>query len=169
MSSPPLADVIACLAACSALAVLRDQDLSVAAAVAVGGRPGDPNGTAIPDAGPYPERTRGLAVPAGQRLAGQSRADPEEHHPGTSQSAPGAPIGSVRLRHRVQGACLPRGAVSSMRSALSEAIADNRTPSPRVAASRFRQEMSVATVPPVTQHAGRGTRARLRRFPLYVC
>lgn len=169
MSSPPLADIIACLATCPALAVLQDRDPSVAAPVAVGGKPGNPKRTAASGAVPYTERNGGLAVPAAQRLAGQSGPEPEVHRPGTSRRAFGSPICAMRLRHRVQGTCLPHGAVSSMRSALSVATADDRTPCPRVAASRCRQGMSAATVPPVTQQRGRGTRARLQRCLLCIC
>lgn len=170
MSSPPLADVIACLAACSALAVLQDQDPSVAAPIAVGGRLGNPNGTAALGTSPYTERNGDLAVPAGQRWAGQSGAAPEVHHPGISQRALGSPVRAVPTTRRlVQGTCLPHGALSSTRAALSAATADDQTPYPRLAASRCRQGMSAATVPPATQLPGRGTRAPLPRFLLCTC
>lgn len=172
MSAPPLADTIARLTACPALAVLRTQDPSVAAALAVGGKPGSPNGTAATGASPHTERTGNPAGPVAQRLAGQStRPDPEAHHPGTSRCTLGAPVCAVRLQRQrlVRGTCLPHGALSSTRTALSAATARDRTPAPRVAAPCRRQGISAATIPPLTQHSGRGTRAPLPRFLLCIC
>lgn len=171
MSALPLADIIARLTACPALAVLRDQDPSVAAPVAVGGKPGSPNGTPATEASPHTERTGNPAVSVAQQLAGQSGPDPEAHHPGTNRRTLGSPVCAVRPRRRrlVQGTCLPHGAVSSTRAALSTATARDRTPDPRVATPWCRQGISAATVPPVTQHPGRRTGTRLPRFQLCLC
>lgn len=170
MSALPLADITARLTACPALAVLRDQDPSVAAPVAVGGKPGSPNGTAATEASPHTERNGHLAVPAAQRLAGHSGPAPEAHRPGTNRRALGPPVCAVRPRRcLVQGTCLPRGAVSSTRTALSAATARDRTPDPRVAAPCCRQGISAAPIPPIAQHPGRRTGARLPRFLLGLC
>jgi hypothetical protein len=170
MSALPLADILARLAAYPALAVLRGRDPSVAAPVVPVGKRSTPNGTAATGASPYTERNGGLAVPAVQGSAGQSRPDPEAHHLGTSRCALGSPVCTVPSRRRlVQRTRLPHGAVSSTRPALSAATARDRTPCPRVAAPRGRQGMSAATVPPVTQHPGWGTRASLPRFLLCIC
>ena len=92
--------------------------------------------------------------------AGQSKHCPEANHPGTGRSW---------RRCRIQGTCLLRTVVSSMRVALAAAAARDRTPCPRVAAPRCRQGMSAATVPPVTPHPEWGTRAPLSRFLLCIC
>ncbi len=170
MSALPLADIIARLTACPALAVLRDQAPSVAAPVAVGGTPGSPNGTAVTEANPHTERNGHPAAPAAQQLAGQSRPAPEAHHPGTNRRALGPPVCAVRSRRRlVQDTCLPHGEVFGRRAALSAATARDRTPDPRAAAPCCRQGISAATIPPVTQHPGRRTGTRLPRFLLCLC
>ncbi len=170
MSALPLADIIARLTACPALAVLQDQDPSVAAPVAVGGKPSSPNGTPATEASPHTERTGHLAVSVAQQLAGQSGPDPEAHHPGTNRRTLGSPVCAVRPQQRlVQGACLPHGAVFSTRAALATATARDRTPDPLVAAPCCRQGISATTIPPVTQHHGRRTGIRLPRFRLCPC
>lgn len=170
MSALPLADIIARLTACPALAVLRDQDPSVAAPVAVGGKPGSPNGTPATEASPHTERNGHLAVSVAQQLAGQSGPDPEAHHPGTNRRTLGSPVCAVRPRRRpVQGTCLPHDAVFGTRAVLAAATTRDRTPDPRVAASCCRQGISATTIPPITQHPGLRTGTRRPRFLLCPC
>lgn len=170
MSALPLADIIARLTACPALAVLRDQDPSVAAPVAVGGKPGSPNGTPATEASPHTERNGHLAASVAQQLAGQSGPDPEAHHPGTNRRTLGSPVCAVRPRRRlVQGTCLPHDAVFGTRAVLAAATARARTPDPRVAAPCCRQGISATTIPPITQHPGLRTGTRRPRFLLCPC
>lgn len=166
-----LADTIARLAASPALAVLRDQNPSAAARVAVGGQPGSPNETATTGTGPHTGRTGGPKARSAQWLTGQSRPCPEANHPGTDRRALGSPVCAGRSRRRclVKGTCLPHGAATSMRAALSVAVSRDRTPYPRVAVPHCRQGMSATTIPAAIQHPEWGIRTPLPRIRLCTC
>lgn len=195
MFALPLADIIARLAACPALAVLRNQHPSEVALAAVGVQPGSPNETAATESGLHIKRTGGPTALSSQWLDAQSKPCPEAHHPGIGRRALGSPVCTGRTQGGPGDDALFKEPVSptaqlrlcelSYRQPLHATEPRTRAwqgptdpahqrcapdrPYPRVARSHCRQGMSVTTIPAAIPHPQWRIGASLPRIRLCIC